>query len=215
MIEPSNSSALETLGPQTSTIGGPDGPQRHSDSPQDRGPLAQLVHDFDQLVDDLFDPLRGQPTADRLFYLASEWADYSKAWHVLGVTMAVLKPERRPDALRLAVALGVESAIVNGGLKRLFNRERPPLLDNTTYEVRRPRTSSFPSGHASSATITAVLLSEALPRLKPLWWTLAIIVSASRVHNRMHHGSDVAAGAVLGTAMGHLTQRIWPLKANR
>lgn len=166
---------------------------------------------FDDRVDGLFTPLRGRSGPDRIFYLASEGADYSRAWHGIGLAMAVVRPGRWRHTLRLAAALGVESAFVNGGLKNVFPRERPPLLDNTTFEVRRPKTRSFPSGHASSACLTAVLLSDAVPRLRPLWWSLAVVVSASRVHNRMHHGSDVVAGAAIGTAMGVAIRRRWPL----
>jgi undecaprenyl-diphosphatase len=176
-------------------------------------PLRDPVERFDRTVDRWFTALRGNPTADRVFYIASEAADYSKAWHVIGVTMALVSPSRRRDSLRLAVALGVESALVNGLLKSAIPRERPTLLDDAAYEVRRPRTKSFPSGHASSACLTATLLSEAVPRLKPAWWSLAAVVSASRIHNRMHHPSDVVAGAALGAAMGRTVQRFWPLRA--
>jgi undecaprenyl-diphosphatase len=127
--------------------------------------------------------------------------------------MALLSPSRRRHARRLAVSLGVESALVNGVVKNLIPRERPPLLDERAYEVRRPATRSFPSGHASSACLAAVLLSEAAPKLRPLWWTLAAAVSASRVHNRMHHGSDVVAGAAIGTAMGLGIRRAWPMRS--
>lgn len=174
--------------------------------------LRRRVTRFDDQVDDLFTDLRGRPVPDRVFYLASEGADYSRAWHAIGLAMAIVSPSRRRHWVRLAVALGVESALVNGVLKNVFPRERPPLLDDATYEVRRPKTRSFPSGHASSACLTAVLLSDAVPRLRPLWWGLAAIVSASRVHNRMHHGSDVAAGAVIGTAMGVAITRRLPLR---
>ncbi len=177
--------------------------------------LPLFIKRFDRAIDDRFRPLRGRPLIDRLFYLASEGADYSRLWHVIGLTMALVSPRRRPDAVRLAIALGVESALVNGLLKTLIPRERPELLPDAAFAVRRPRTKSFPSGHASSACLTATLLSESLPRLRPLWWTLAAVVSASRIHNRMHHPSDVGAGAALGTAMGRLVQRVWPLKAGR
>lgn len=173
--------------------------------------LPFLVKRFDAVVDDWFTPLRGRPAADRLFYVASEAADYSRAWHVIGLTMAIVSPKRRADAVRLAVALGVESAIVNGLLKTVIPRKRPELLADAAYSVRRPRTKSFPSGHASSACLTATLLSTAVPRLKPVWWTLAAVVSASRIHNRMHHPSDVIAGAALGAVMGRATLRVWPL----
>lgn len=179
------------------------------------GPLAGLpsfVARFDTTVDGWFTPLRGRRATNRAFYWASEAADYSRAWHVIGLTMAIVSPTRRADAVRLAVALGIESAFVNGLLKTVIPRERPELLADAAYAVRRPRTKSFPSGHASSACLTATLLSEAVPRLKPVWWSLAAVVSASRIHNRMHHPSDVMAGAVIGAAMGRATQRLWPLR---
>jgi len=169
------------------------------------------VQRFDSTVDTWFTPLRGNPVADRVFYVASEAADYSKAWHAIGMAMALVSPSRRRDAVRMAVALGVESAFVNGLLKSVIPRERPKLLDDAAYEVRRPKTKSFPSGHASSACLTATLLSEAAPRLKPVWWSLAAVVSASRIHNRMHHPSDVVAGAALGLLMGRGVRRFWPL----
>ncbi len=173
--------------------------------------MRDIIRRFDRAADDLFDPVRGSPTIDRLFYIASEAADYSRAWHTIGLTMAVLDPSKRAHALRLAVSLGLESAIVNGGLKNIFVRERPELLADRKFEVRRPATKSFPSGHASSACLAAVLLGEAVPTLRPVWWGMAAVVSASRVHNRMHHGSDVAAGAIIGSALGVAARRIAPL----
>lgn len=170
------------------------------------------VERFDRLTDDAFIGLRGVPVADRVFYLASEAADFSKTWHAIGLVMAVVSPTRRRHSVRLAIALGVESALVNGLIKSLIPRERPPLLDDRAFEVRRPQTKSFPSGHASSACLAAVLLGDAMPRLRPIWWLLAAVVSASRIHNRMHHGSDVVAGAAIGTAMGRLVKRLAPLR---
>lgn len=173
--------------------------------------LKVTVKRADDAVDGAFSGLRENPTANRVFYIASEAADYSRAWHAIGLTMAIVSPRRRPEAIRLAVSLGVESAVVNGALKNIFPRDRPPLMDDPAFDVRRPKTKSFPSGHASSASMTAVLLSAAVPRLKPVWWGLASVVAASRIHNRMHHGSDVAAGAVIGTAMGVAAKRLWPI----
>lgn len=166
---------------------------------------------LDDAVDAQFQLLRGNPVADRTFYIASEAADFSIAWHVINLVMVVVRPSRRRHAVRLAVMLGLESILVNGVLKRFTRRARPDLLEERAYEVRRPKTSSFPSGHASSAALAAVLLSDAAPRLRPLWGTLAAVVAASRIHNRMHHASDVAAGAALGTMVGLAAKRFWPL----
>ncbi len=177
----------------------------------DTAAWKKAVSSVDDTVDSWFTPLRGKRQVDRIFYLASEGADYSKAWHAINLLMALAMPSRRHHAVRLAVSLGVESAFVNGLLKSVFERERPPLLPDAAFDVRRPKTKSFPSGHASSATLTAVLLSDAMPRGRRLWWLLAAIVSASRVHNRMHHPSDVAAGLAVGTFMGRLIKRWFPL----
>lgn len=167
---------------------------------------------FDDAVDHAVGRLRGRRDADWVAYVASEAADFSIAWHVIGAAIAIASPRRRPDSLRLAITLGVESLLVNQVIKRLMKRERPAMLDDRAYEVRRPNTTSFPSGHASSAAVAAVLLSSAVPRLKPLWFTLAATVAASRVYNRMHHGTDVAAGAAIGAAIGLAAKRVWPLR---
>lgn len=163
-------------------------------------------------MDQAFQPLRRLKAVNWTFYAASEAADYSIGWHAISLAIAIVSPGRRHHALRLAVMLGIESLAVNGGLKRLTRRARPTLLDDRAYEVRRPKTSSFPSGHASSAALAAVLFTDAVPRLRPLWVTLAAIVSASRIHNRMHHASDVAAGTALGTLIGLAARKIWPLR---
>ncbi|MEL7155907.1 MAG: phosphatase PAP2 family protein [Actinomycetota bacterium] len=174
--------------------------------------MRTTVSAFDDAVDSAFATIRNNRAADTVAYAASQAADYSIAWHVISVAMAVVSPSRRRHALRLAVVLGLESILVNGILKRATRRPRPALLDDRAFEVRRPATTSFPSGHASSAALSAVLLTDAMPRGRRLWVLLALIVGASRIHNRMHHASDVAAGAVLGTAFGVLTKRFWPLR---
>jgi len=152
--------------------------------------------------------IRGRKPADLLFYAASEIADFSVLWHIINLATLAVRPSKRREAVRLAVALGVESILVNGIVKRLFKRERPALLDERVYDVRRPKTTSFPSGHSSSASLAAVLLSASMPRARKLWWMLAVIVAASRIHNRMHHPSDVAAGAIGGTAMGMAIKKL-------
>lgn len=173
--------------------------------------MLRHVRRFDETVDNAFTRLRGHPRADRLFYIASEAADYSVAWHVISATLALLHPSKRPHAVRMAVTLGAESLLVNGVIKRYIKRERPPLLEQRAYLVRRPKTQSFPSGHASSAAVAAVLLSDTAPRLSPLWAALGATVAASRIHNRMHHATDVIVGSLLGVLIARAAQRIKPL----
>ncbi len=72
-------------------------------------------------------------------------------------------------------------------------------------------TSSFPSGHASAAFMAATLLSDR-SRMKPLWYGLASIVAASRIHVRIHYASDVAVGVGVGLALGRLVRKLAPIR---
>ncbi len=166
---------------------------------------------IDSFVDNCFAPLRGHTGIDRAFWWASEIADMSMGWHLVNAGLTAIDPDRMPAALRLAAALGFESALVNGAIKPLFGRERPAERSDTDLLTRRPKTSSFPSGHASSAATAAVLLSDEMPRLTALWWTIAAFVGLSRVHNSQHHASDVAAGFVVGGILGRGIATLWPL----
>jgi undecaprenyl-diphosphatase len=71
----------------------------------------------------------------------------------------------------------------------------------------RPITSSFPSGHAATAFMCAGVLAHG-SKAAPAWYTLAGLVSFSRVYVRMHHASDVIAGAALGAALGVVARRL-------
>ncbi len=173
--------------------------------------LRKLATAFDDRAERLFVPLRGNKTAERVFYAASHAAEFSACWHAVSATMALANPSLRPHAARLTVALGVESVLVNGMIKPLFKRRRPELIVGAPT-LRRPKTSSFPSGHASSAAMAAVLLSDAVPELRPLWWTASIVVGTSGIYTRMHHGTDVAAGGLLGAALGAILRQTAPIR---
>jgi membrane-associated phospholipid phosphatase len=178
---------------------------------EEPSPAAAIpgVEAFDDAVDRLFDRLRGKPVADRVFYGASAVGDFSLIWHICSVVRALRGNER--EAVRLSAALGVESALINLGVKSLFRRTRPARVEHEVRKLRQPRSSSFPSGHATSGFMAATLLSAGRPRSKPLWYGLAAVVAGSRVHVRIHHGSDVAAGALIGIVLGRLVRKIWPL----
>ena len=77
------------------------------------------------------------------------------------------------------------------------------------YHLRRPLTSSFPSGHASAAFTAASLLSEGSSSW-PLYYGLANLVAVSRVYVKIHHASDVVGGVVIGIVLGRAARRLWP-----
>jgi undecaprenyl-diphosphatase len=166
-----------------------------------------MVQKFDKTIDLAFDHLRGKRAADRLFYGASEAANHSILWHGIAWSRAFLDKSRRDEAVKLSIALGIESALVNGPIKMLFRRERPVQVTQRPHTLRVPLTSSFPSGHATSGFCAAMLLSRR-SRIGPLYFVLAAIVASSRIHVRIHHASDVVAGAVIGVGVGNWLRRM-------
>jgi len=174
-------------------------------------PLGPVGAAFDKVVDKAWEPLRGNPNLDRLFYTASELADFSLLWHLTGTARGVMRRNGHREAIRLSAALGAESAFVNGAVKSLFRRKRPAHEVERPHNLRQPLTSSFPSGHASAAFLAATLLSER-SRIKPFWYAAAGVVAVSRVHVRIHHASDVVVGAGIGLALGRLIRKVLPLR---
>ncbi|HUS60821.1 MAG TPA: phosphatase PAP2 family protein [Acidimicrobiales bacterium] len=172
--------------------------------------LDRKIESFDRGVDRAFDHVRGKPTIDRLFYGASAVGDHGLIWLLLGAARGLRSDDGWHAAVRVGAGVGIESALVNIGIKSLFRRERPVHEGLRPHSLRKPRTSSFPSGHATSAFTAAALLSDR-DHLKPLYYGAAVIVATSRVYVKIHHASDVVAGIAVGAALGAIGRRIYPL----
>lgn len=164
---------------------------------------------FDDRVDALLDRVRGHPVADRALYAASELGDFSLVWHLVGAARGLTSDQRADEAIRLSVLLAGESVLVNGIIKSFFRRRRPVWDQPRAYRIRKPRSSSFPSGHASAAFTAATILGERDP-LWPLYYAAAAVVATSRVYVKIHHASDVVAGVATGLVLGRVARRIWP-----
>ena len=175
----------------------------------DGGTFGPLVDAFDDRVDGWLERLRGTNAIDTVMTSATHAGEFSMIWHVSSLTRGLARG-RPEQAVATAIGIGLESLIVNQGLKRLFRRPRPTSDGDDRYEIRRPLTSSFPSGHASAAGFAAtVLIGWDGPRWAPLWGSMAGAVALSRPYVRIHHASDVVAGAAVGVAMGLVARRVF------
>lgn len=173
--------------------------------------FSRRVGTFDRAVDGAFGALRGTHWPDRVMYGSSALGDFSLLWHLVGLGRALADPRHERAALRLSGALVAEQLVVNIGVKSLFRRSRPEWEQYRPRGLRRPRSSSFPSSHASSAFLAASLLADGRPGRAPAWYALAAVVASSRIHVKIHHASDVVAGAAIGLALAAVVKRIDPL----
>jgi undecaprenyl-diphosphatase len=168
------------------------------------------VRRFDDAVERGLDHWRGRPVVDRLLYGASEAGNFSLIWHAAAWAPWLVAPNasRLRRASEVSALLAVESVLVNGPVKAMFRRNRPDNQALHPHRLRRPRTSSFPSGHASAAMVGAALLGRDRPPVAVAAYAAAALVSTSRVYVRIHHASDVAGGLVIGWALGRAFRRL-------
>ena len=172
--------------------------------------LRDGVDAFDRFVDGLVAPLRGRHVVDATAYAASTLGDHGLVWFLAGVARGARPGPRRAAAIRAVAFTGVVTPVVNVVLKSAVGRRRPTQESSHPIPVRIPRTASFPSGHALAAWCAATLLAEDDP-WAPAYYAMAGAVSFSRVHVRLHHATDVAAGSILGIALGRLGRVLLPL----
>jgi undecaprenyl-diphosphatase len=179
-------------------------------------PIPTAFEPFDDMVDDWFEArLRHRRLADVVMYGASAVGDHGVVWLGLAGVQALRRQRAGHEwsrrFLRVAIGLGVESVVVNGPVKLMFRRTRPVHAGPRPLHLRQPRTSSFPSGHATAAFFGAALLRDDDP-IWPLYYALAVVVAASRIHVRIHHASDVIGGVITGIALGEVVRKLVPLE---
>lgn len=142
----------------------------------------------------------------------SSLADRSKLWVLVSALRAVRDGRRgRLLAVRALMVVAMESALIHAVVKPAFQRTRPAVEVPLRFGARRPPSSSFPSGHAASATTAALLLANGDPVWAPALGGLAASVAWSRVETGLHHTTDVVAGMALGVGVGVVARRILPV----
>ncbi len=138
---------------------------------------------------------------DPLFVALSYAGSFGFIWLVIAVAISGFSWSRPWLWTRVAVAIIVAES-VSGALKLWVGRDRPPLSNPDPEPlVHLPATYSFPSGHATVSFACATVLALAVPRLRVPLYTLATLISFSRVHVGVHYPFDVLAGAALGVAI--------------
>ena len=158
---------------------------------------------------------------ERITDFASGWIWYPVA--VLGLGAAYVRHKRRlPDptaflretrAWLFMIVTMASSGIVINALKLAVGRERPRLLFRDGTSGFHPfdlnlSDCGFPSGHTQSIWTAMLALGFICPPLRPVFFVVAILISASRIIIGAHYAGDVTAGIYIAVVAA-LLWRQW------
>ncbi|MDB4885949.1 MAG: superfamily [Gemmatimonadetes bacterium] len=125
---------------------------------------------------------------------------------VVGVSALFLWHTEHKHSARILLVAVAGNILLNGMLKLVFHRTRPSVFDWQTTAV----SSSFPSGHAMSATVCYGTVAYLVARLQKHRSSrvatltgaviLILLICATRLYLGVHYPSDVIAGIVVGLA---------------
>lgn len=128
----------------------------------------------------------------------SEAGSYGVGWVVLFGVVGVLNDGIVRGVVAAAFVLSM--LVTNTLIKKVIKRPRPTVR----AILHSPSSWSMPSAHTSMAMVGAATMGVISPDWAPLWWTVAVLLGASRVMLGMHFLGDVLVGAVIGLAVGLL-----------
>lgn len=152
------------------------------------------------------------PTLDEPIRRLSNSANYSLIWLSAAGGLAIVGGRRgRRAALAGVLAIGITSAVVNQGIKRLYPRPRPDRAGEQVpleRHVRMPGSTSFPSGHSASGFAFATAVGAYSPVLGVPLRFMAAAIAYSRVHTGVHYPGDAVIGSLLGASIGALVASV-------
>jgi membrane-associated phospholipid phosphatase len=130
----------------------------------------------------------------------SRLGEHGAVWLGIGLLGSAADAQRRGRWIRATACVGA-AYLLSTSIKMAIGRRRP-LIEDLPHLMATPTGLSFPSSHSTSSFAAASAYGPLLPR-GPLLGAAAAM-AFSRLYLGVHYPSDVAAGAVLGTAIGSL-----------
>lgn len=135
------------------------------------------------------------------FVVGSHSGQLGIPWSLLLVILSARARGGERIAVKRGVAITAGTWAAAHAVKRLDHRLRPCQDGDATPLVRCPKSSSLPSDEAACAFAAATYAAVRVPRLARRLYFGASFTAASRVYVGVHYPTDVAVGALLGTAI--------------
>lgn len=169
----------------------------------------------------------GEHCPDLVRQMFEEAEPFGNAMGVVLICFVLWRVDRRLHILDIALVLSASlgAGLAANGVKLMMARVRPRSFSYTgdvwdTFVQVFPHAKldsdlqSFPSAHVATALGLAFALSLIYPRVREVFFLLAVFVAFQRLEIGAHYVSDVLAGAAVGAAVGIFAVQ-WHVRAAR
>lgn len=160
--------------------------------------MIPLIQKFDRsILLYIKDNMHG-PIMDKVMVISTYLGNRGLIWIVIIVSLMISKKYRKIGFIAL-LALILSTILGEGILKHLVKRIRPSAnIPAGNLLIAKPLSYSFPSGHATSSFSVAGVLAKYFKKYAIEFFSLASLISFSRLYLYVHYPTDVLAGIVLG-----------------
>jgi undecaprenyl-diphosphatase len=162
--------------------------------------MSNLLRSIDLRDHQLLKALPHNPILDGIASLLSLVGTSGAIWVALAALISIRHQNIQP-VTKVLVTLIATLVLIDILAKHLVARPRP-LGYQPSFYIFYVQTYSFPSGHAASSFASAVVLSAADPKRTFWYYTLAVLISLSRLVIQAHYPSDIIVGALCGMMIG-------------
>lgn len=154
------------------------------------------------------------PVLDWILVPVSFLGEGGWIWILTGLILIIAGRGRaRATGIFLLVAMLLADRLAAWTLGAILQRTRPYLDEPGLRQIGiRWAGNSFPSAHAHSAVIAAIVLGSEYRRLLPVLIAFALLTLYSRPYLGMHYPLDIVVGALVGVIVGFaaiLLRRHW------
>lgn len=131
-------------------------------------------------------------------------------WIVISIVIYLFGNEKGKVVAKRMIVILLLTTILTQLIKYLIMRPRPYTELSNLILLDLGTDSSFPSGHTSTSTAMAYLLSKEYKRW--IFMLIPVVVAFSRLYIGVHYPSDILGGFLIGFLIAYIMEYFFDLK---